>query len=234
MAPATPSSEPGKLTRASRVAAELRGEILQGGLRPGAKLNLDQLRERLEVSLSPLREAISRLVAEGLVEIEDQRGFRVAPVSEQNLTEIIEMRADLECLALGLSIERGDIDWESRVLSALHTLQRMNQEPAGARAHDKRAAAHAAFHEALASGCARATLIRLCTSFYDQNRRYMNILFPDPGERWRGADDHGAIAQAAVGRKKGLAVELLRQDIEQAGAPLAARLVETEKRQTTP
>lgn len=230
MAPPTPASEPGKPTRASRVAAELRTEILRGGLGPGMKLNLDQLREKLGVSLSPLREAISRLVADGLVEIEDQRGFRVAPISRENLAEVVEMRADLECLALGLSIERGDIEWESRVLSTLHTLQRVDLERAGARAQERREAAHFAFHDALVSGCGRASLIRLCGSFYDLNCRYMNILISEPGKRWRDLDDHGPIAEAAVGRRKGLAVELLRQHIVEMGAVLARHLADAGQR----
>ncbi|WP_160774151.1 GntR family transcriptional regulator [Stappia sediminis] len=231
--PPNPASEPGKPTRASRVAAELRAEIVRGSLRPGMKLNLDNLRERLGVSLSPLREAISRLIAEGLVEVEDQRGFRVARISRENLAEVVEMRADMEGLALGLSIERGDLDWESRVLSTLHTLQRMGREPGTTRALEKREAAHAAFHTALVSGCGRPALMRLCDTFYDLNSRYMNLLIPDPGERWRDRDDHGPIAEAAVGRKKGLAVELLRQHIDETGTDLARRLADAGQALTT-
>jgi len=55
--------------------------ILRGDLKPGAKINLDRLRQDFAVSISPLREAVSRLVPDGLVEFEDQRGYRVAPVS---------------------------------------------------------------------------------------------------------------------------------------------------------
>lgn len=229
MATPNPTSEPRKPTRASRVAAELRANILRGGLQPSAKLNLDQLRDKLQVSLSPLREAISRLVAEGLVEIEDHRGFRVAPISKENLTEVTEMRADLECMALGLSVERGDIDWESRVLSTLHTLERMGRTAAGRDAPERREAAHSAFHEALVSGCGRESLIRLCGSFYGLNGRYMNILIPDRGEWGGDAGEHRPIAEAAVGRKKGLAVELLRHHIDATGAILAGRLAEAGK-----
>lgn len=74
-----------KPTLAGRVPLELRRAILNGQLQPGEKINLDRMREDFDVSVSPIREAVSRLVADGLVEFEDQRGFRVAPISLENL-----------------------------------------------------------------------------------------------------------------------------------------------------
>ncbi|MDP1732398.1 MAG: GntR family transcriptional regulator [Devosia sp.] len=73
-----------KPTLAGRVSLELRRAILNGQLQPGEKINLDRMREDFDVSVSPIREAVSRLVGR-LVEFEDQRGFRVAPISLENL-----------------------------------------------------------------------------------------------------------------------------------------------------
>ena len=70
-----------KPTEASLITARLRQEIVNGTVAPGAKLKLVPLARRYEVSRGPLREAAARLAAEGLVTIEDQRGFRVAPIS---------------------------------------------------------------------------------------------------------------------------------------------------------
>ena len=81
---------------------------------PGVKLHLDNMREAFGVSLSPLREALCRLESEGLVKIEDQRGYRVTAVSPDNLKEVIRLRVDLEGTALREAIEHGDLAWEGR------------------------------------------------------------------------------------------------------------------------
>jgi GntR family carbon starvation induced transcriptional regulator len=172
---------------------------------PGSKVNLDQLRTQHGVSLSPMREAVSRLVAERLMEFEDQRGYRVAPVSRQHLAEVTRLRADLEALALAHAIARGGLDWESGVLAARHRLAR-GSDPA----------AHWAFHEALISGCHLPMLTDFCTLLRNHHLRYCNLLKTSAPP----AGDHEAIAEAAVSRDADLATALLRSHIERAGAHL--------------
>ncbi|MFC6762278.1 GntR family transcriptional regulator [Sulfitobacter porphyrae] len=96
-----------KPTIAAQVVAKLRHDILHGILAPGAKLNLDKLRESMDVGLSPLREAVTRLVVEGLIEAEAQRGYTVASISVSNLDEVCALRLELEPYALRKSIENG-------------------------------------------------------------------------------------------------------------------------------
>src|SRR4051794_29824701 len=74
---ATPPGEDPS-TKASLLTSRIREAILSGELRPGTKINLAHLRDALGVSLSPLREALARLIAVGLVEFHDNRGYRVA------------------------------------------------------------------------------------------------------------------------------------------------------------
>src|SRR3712207_9157065 len=101
-----PPEDGEKKTIASRVSHEIRQAILRGDMKPGSKINLDRLRTAYDISLSPLREALSRLVADGLVELEDLRGYRVAPVSTSNLAEVTRLRVEFESLALKHSIEQ--------------------------------------------------------------------------------------------------------------------------------
>lgn len=213
-----------KPTRASRVAAELRSAILRGEIEAGAKVNLDQLRGRFGISLSPLREAISRLVADGLVEAEDQRGFRIAPVSRENLAEVTEMRADLEGLALGLSIDRAGVEWEGEVLSALHRLNRMDRDPGRPESIEAWETAHAGFHIALAAGCGRPMLRAICERLHGLNDRYRRLLIPQGGGDRDVDSEHAAIAEAAIGRNRDLAIALLRQHIQRTGTALAGRI----------
>ena len=94
-------------TLASGIANHLRTLIAGGEILPGEKLRLDELRAKFGVSLCPLREALSRLGADGFVAVMvNQRGYRVAPVSENNLVEFTRLRADETCSVLRDHVER--------------------------------------------------------------------------------------------------------------------------------
>src|SRR4051794_26422188 len=112
---------------ADEAYSRLRSDILGGELLPGMKLKLDALRERYEVSVNTLRETLSRLAADGLVEAEGQRGFAVMPASLADLIDITETRRLLECHAARLSVERADLEWESRLVAAYHKLSRAEE-----------------------------------------------------------------------------------------------------------
>ena len=100
---ATPSPtflDDGKNTIASQLVSRLREAIISGQLEAGSKINLDRAKQSFNVSLSPLREALARLISDGLVEFEDNRGYRVSPVSLSNLEEITSLREEFETYAL--------------------------------------------------------------------------------------------------------------------------------------
>jgi DNA-binding GntR family transcriptional regulator len=84
------------LTSAERALATLRDLIMGGELAPGARLGEVELAERLGVSRTPVREALSRLAAEGLVEIAPNRGARVATWTVAELEGVFDLRSVLE------------------------------------------------------------------------------------------------------------------------------------------
>jgi len=233
----TSASKPSpKPTRVSRVAEALRQAILKGDLAPGAKVNLDHLRERFDVSLSPMREAMARLVADGLVSFEDQRGYTITPLSRANLAEVTALRADLETSALGHAVERAGLDWESDVLAALHRLDRTRRDPDRPETLEAWETAHTEFHAALIGGCRMPLLVGFCTVLHNLTDRYRRLPAPrvpagrdgptscDGPAGCDGAAEHRAIAEAAVARDGPQAVALLRAHIERTGADLAIRL----------
>jgi DNA-binding GntR family transcriptional regulator len=83
-------------TSAERTRDTLRGLILQGDLAPGARLGEVELAARLGVSRTPVREALSRLAAEGLVEVAPNRGARVATWTVAELEGVFDLRSVLE------------------------------------------------------------------------------------------------------------------------------------------
>src|SRR5215510_7903009 len=142
-------------TVAESAYARLRTDILDGTLSPGMKLKLEALRARYDVSINTLRETLSRLAADGLVEAEGQRGFTVMPASLADLIDITETRRLLECHAARLSVERADLEWESLLVAAYHKLSRA--EELVVQDADKHASLletyNRQFHIALISGC---------------------------------------------------------------------------------
>ena len=103
----------------------LRDKILRCEYEPGVKLKIDTLQRDLGVSSSPLREALSRLVVEGLVVSDERRGFSAAPVSVKDLRDVTRLRLMLDCEALAESIEHGDDQWEANIVTAFHWLSRI-------------------------------------------------------------------------------------------------------------
>src|SRR5947208_3434385 len=150
--------------------SRLRSDILGGELLPGMKLKLDALRDRYEVSVNTLRESLSRLAADGLVEAEGQRGFTVVPATLADLIDITETRRLLECHAAKLSVERADLEWESRLVAAYHKLSRAEQmvvQDADQHA-DLLETYNRQFHCALISGCNSRWLLHFHGLMYDQ------------------------------------------------------------------
>ncbi|MET0222323.1 MAG: GntR family transcriptional regulator [Tardiphaga sp.] len=213
---------PTTLTRT--LAARLRDAIMSGDLLPGSKINLDRMRTTFGVSLSPLREALCRLENDGFVALVDQRGYRVAPVSIDNLTEIIRLRVEFEGLAVRESIAHGDVAWEGRVLATLHQLTRC---VIGSRSASEQAAweaAHRAFHAEVISACRMPLLMQFCATLHDQSDRYRRIFLkthpPDrdvPGE-------HTAMAHAVIERRMDDAMQILREHIERTGRNVQAAI----------
>src|SRR6201990_2330640 len=107
----------------SAVLERLRADILSTKLVPGQKLHIAGLAKQFSVSLAAVREALSRLVADGLVQASDQRGFRVSPVSLADLADVTQTRIDIEGLALRRAIERGDDAWLNSVKTAWAALK---------------------------------------------------------------------------------------------------------------
>ncbi|MCX7891979.1 MAG: FCD domain-containing protein [Burkholderiales bacterium] len=224
MNPRTERGGPAARTIADALDSELRAAILRGEIPPGAKLNLEDLRSRFGVSLSPLREALSRLAAEGLVLAERQRGYRLPEVSGERLAEVITLRCQLEPFALTESIRRGDDAWEERLVAVFHRLSKLERAegrsgraPGDARVEDWERA-HREFHEALIAACGMPVLLQFCAVLNDFSDRYRRLfLARNPLDR-NVLGEHRAILDAALARKAGEAAALLRQHVERTGA----------------
>lgn len=219
------SDETDRKTDATRVAERLRDEIVRGVVAPASKLKLAPLADRYGIGRAPLREAASKLTAEQLLVFEDHRGFRVAPVSREDLLDVTRTRQRIEVLCLTDAIEHGDDGWEARVLSSLHLLSKTsNLDPSddGKLAFSDR---HRGFHDALVSACPSAHLLRFRETLYAHSERYRALAEQRYRDGVRTRDvhaEHTELAQAALARDVPRACHLIEAHIHRTAETLLA------------
>lgn len=202
------------LTRTQRMYDALRAEILQGDRPPGSALRIQELVDRYGVSMSVVREALIKLSAQHLVTSTPNMGFRVVDVSENDLRDLVDARVWIEGIAFRRSIERGDLAWEARVVSAHHVLEgtpMRADDVAGTT--EEWIAAHAAFHRALESGCQSPRLLGFTRSLRDSAELYRQYSGSYEAPPRDVAGEHRELAQLAVARRVDDAVTLLERHI---------------------
>lgn len=210
------TSEDEGATLTERAEASLEDAIVRGRLSPGMKLRIAEIASEFGVSQTPMREALSRLVASGLVVAVGQRGFRVAPTSAEDLADITMTRVALESAALRRAMRTGDGRWEGEIVSSLHQLKRIVGRNKIIKDSPELNLVHKGFHASLIAGCGSPRMIELASRLYDQAFRYRKIMMGTA----IGADDF-------VAEHEGLAETVLSRSGNAAAAKLSAHLERT-------
>ena len=213
-------SSPDARTLSEGVVGRLRADILNGDFAPGEKLAMATLTARYGVGMSPVREALSRLVGEGLVQAEGQRGFRVSQMSREDFDEIIVLRQMVEEAAVRAAIAKGDDQWEAALVAAFHLLERRASamaEGTSAALLDAYETAHKAFHVAIVAGAGSKRLSRMQLRLYEEARRYRLLFY-----RQHFVGKAPDAATIAVHRE--ILVALLARDVDQATAILRSHV----------
>ncbi|MDQ1039099.1 DNA-binding GntR family transcriptional regulator [Streptomyces sp. V3I8] len=211
----------GKQMLSEQVHAHLRDAIMRGEHAPGAALKPQDLAKEKGVSLAVVREALVRLVGEGLADRLPNRGFTVPSYSDRRWQEIAEARRTVEPAVLRMSVERGDVDWEARVRAAHHRLVRT---PAylpekGEYYTDAWAEAHRAFHRTLLEGCGNPVLLETFDRLWTASelaRRWSAHRAPGRD----GAQEHRRLEEAALARDADTAAAVLVQHLTLTAAAL--------------
>ncbi|WP_296744487.1 GntR family transcriptional regulator [Mesorhizobium sp.] len=200
-----------KSTLASSVYHQLREDLLRGALEAESKLRVEWVVSRYGAGASPVREALNRLAAEGLLGRHDQRGFFLMPVSAAELEELTRTRCWLEERALRESIAHRTAEWEEQLVLALHRLaraeRRLPDDPATNNPEWEKL--HRAFHQALIAACNSHWLIGFCDQLSDQASRYRLISQRGPGSGRDDLAEHRTIAERTLDGDADGAVEAL-------------------------
>jgi DNA-binding GntR family transcriptional regulator len=188
----------GNKTLAGAAYRRIKADITGGRFEPGQRLRIEDLRQAYETGASPLREALSRLAAEGIVVSIGQRGFRVPPVSVEELRDITNIRILLETEALKQSIENGDDEWEAEVVASFHRLSKA--EVGDGAEFGEWEQLNKRFHDALISACPSRWLLRFYETMYDQHRRYRALSVQATNAPRDVHAEHERIKDAALAR----------------------------------
>ena len=201
------------MTLAEKAYDALRRDIIRGELAPGRPLRLADLSQRYGMGFSPLREALNRLQAERMVTAESLRGFRVAPVSLDELHDAVSLRILIETEALRASIRMGDDAWAAGIVSALYALNLQVRRTGSDTDIWTLEARHHAFHRSLLAACNSPWTLEFVERLYAATERYrIPILLAAALPAGRDVQaEHGALAQAALDRDADKAAALLRE-----------------------
>lgn len=197
------------------VSNAVQQDILNAKYLPGEKLPIVHLARDYGVSPGAIREALSRLISEGLVEFNEQRGFRAAPVSRAALMDITRTRIMIDAHALREAIRLGDAAWENEVRQAeRRLLAAPAREPGNpAKVLPEWQRLHRAFHRALIAASASPWLMRFHDQLFDQTVRYRSVAVAyevkHRGGRSDGAREHARIVQAVLARDADAAAQAI-------------------------
>ncbi|KRE68237.1 GntR family transcriptional regulator [Arthrobacter sp. Soil761] len=157
-------------SKGSLAYSELRQMILSGALAPGSRISQYELAENMQMSITPLREAIRRLSSEGLITMDTHRDSKVADMSAAEARELLEVRLSLEPSATELAAYRrtdADVALIRAAAEKLLPVTRVWGEDA--------IIAHRDFHRAVYTASHNATLIKLLDDLWDKSDRYRRI-----------------------------------------------------------
>lgn len=203
---------------ADHVYERLREDILCGGLRPGAALRQEEIAQALGVSRAPLREALPRLQAEGLVVLSPRRGYSVATLDPEEIAEIFELRTLIEAHAAGVATRRRssrDVEHARAVYEEMSALDIPAQM---GRWFDQ----NLRLHEALTAPCDMKRVMRILSNLRATVQPYIRLEMDLTGNVDEANAEHSQLVEAfAAGN-----AELMSQLTAEHTRRTAARLLQ--------
>ena len=202
------------------VYADIRADILAGRYEPGAKLSPRAIATQYSVSLSVVREALTRLTEQDLVVAAPQLGFSVVELDIEDVRDISKLRILIEGAGLREAIEHADVEYEARVVASHHRLSRtqyVTSHP-GETVTEEWARAHAEYHSALLSACPSPRLQDLAASLRETAELY---------RRWSGSFDVNQEPRDVPAEHRGLMEAALDHDPDRAVALLTDHINKT-------
>ena len=205
-----------KQTRAETVRDLMRQDILGGVMKPGQRLMFPDLCTRYGASVGVTREALAALATQGLVRTVAHHGYRVTPISADDLQELVQARSLVEPLVLTMAMRNGGLEWEASLMSTFHVMRKTPRtlpedpaapNPAWAQVHD-------AFHQALFAPCGNGKLLEITRLLSEDAALYRRWSDSVDSESRDVVAEHEGLLDAAIAGDAERATRLLTEHIE--------------------
>ena len=199
------------------IYALLKMRLTRNGFVHGAKLRAEDLRTELGCSTSTVREILFRLATVGLVNYQDQRGFRVPDRSPEKLIELTHIRILLEGEGAAMSIRTGGVAWEAQLTAAHHKLihieKRIHAQDDRSALADIWASCENEFHQTLISACGSETLQDMHATVYDRFRQQLMVADMRFDHISENIEHHAAILDAALSGDEALTRQRIHEHL---------------------
>jgi DNA-binding GntR family transcriptional regulator len=209
----------------AQIVEQLRADIIEGRLPPGARLVESQMTDRFVVSRGPVREAFGRLQAEGFIELPRNRGAYVKRLHARDVAELFDIRAELETLAARRAATNAQRNARARKrllqLGTERTVERNGKAAAWVRLNER-------FHGAVFELAGNRSLEKMCSEVQFPFVVSQILLSMSDDEMHERMQDHSAIAAAIVDGDENIAGALMRAHI-QATAAIALTHIEPDE-----
>ena len=189
-------------SRSEAVYLDLRQKLLRGEFTPNYRLKLSELCAQRGVSVSVVREALTRLAEQGLIQSQPNKGFYIPNYTVEEINDLAFLRSHIEALAIRLAIQRGDAPWEASVVAAHHELRltprvRSSVDPVG---NQRWSRAHAVFHAACVAACGSPRLVAAQHRLYDEAEVLRQMSEMSGGTSRDVEGEHAAMVEAITSR----------------------------------
>jgi len=193
-------------TKAEAVYQELRTRILDGSIEPASTLNQEALAAQLGLSITPLREALRMLEADGLVRLKAHRIMTIVPLTRRELNELYAVRLHLDPFAAALTAKHASDE-------QLHEIDRIARRRVD-RTPRALLEVNRAFHRSIYSSCGNLVLIGVLDQLWNRTDRYRLIVLRDRIQERAAEAEHREIAEALKARQAKRVADLVHRHVE--------------------
>lgn len=192
-----------------RVYLHIKDLILDGEFKAGDRLVERELAERLNISRTPIREALFRLESQGFVKTVPRKGVIVADISEKEIIEVFTILSSLEVLAAKLAVQKLDDEMKNKFTSSIKKVQEFLNNP-----EEDAAELHRELNHLLYSSAKNVKLYEMLSGLSDYIRAFAKIGHKNPGRAKQSMAEHLKIMEAIVNKEMEMAEYLTKIHIE--------------------
>lgn len=192
-----------------RVYLHIKDLILDGEFKAGDRLVERELAERLNISRTPIREALFRLESQGFVKTVPRKGVIVADISEKEIIEVFTILSSLEVLAAKLAVQKLDDELKNKFTGSIKKVQDFLNNP-----EEDAAELHRELNHLLYSSAKNVKLYEMLSGLSDYIRAFAKIGHKNPGRAKQSMEEHLKIMEAIVNKEMEMAEYLTKIHIE--------------------